>query len=54
MIEATASKQADSGSNKVEVLQLASYHKITTDAIEYEKKLPAGKFSITVNGIEKK
>lgn len=54
VIEATASKQADSGSNKVEVLQLASYHKITTDAIEYEKKLPAGKFSITVNGIEKK
>lgn len=54
VIEATASKQADSGSNKVDVLQLASYHKITTDAIEYEKKLPAGKFSITVNGIEKK
>ncbi|HOP31409.1 MAG TPA: flagellar filament capping protein FliD [Spirochaetota bacterium] len=54
VIEATASKQADSGSNRVEVLQLASYHKITTDAIEYEKKLPSGKFSITVNGIEKK
>lgn len=54
VIEANASKQADSGSSRVEVLQLASYHKITTDAIEYEKKLPAGKFSITVNSIEKK
>ncbi len=54
VIEATASKQADSGSNRVEVLQLASYHKVTTDAIEYEKKLPAGKISITVNGVEKK
>jgi len=54
VIEATASKQADSGSNRVEVLQLASYHKITTDAVEYEKKLPSGKISITVNGVEKK
>lgn len=53
-VEANASKQADSGSTRVEVLQLASYHKITTDAIEYEKKLPAGKITITVNDVEKK
>lgn len=53
VIEANASKQADSGSNRVEVIQLASYHKITTDTIEYEKKLPAGKIIISVNGMEK-
>lgn len=54
VIEANASKQAVSGSNRVEVTQLASLHKITTDPIETEKKLPAGKLSITVNGVEKK
>lgn len=54
VVEADASKQADSGSTRVEVLQLASYHKITTDAIEYEKKLPSGKITISVNGVEKK
>lgn len=54
VIEATASKQADSGSKKVEVIQLASYHKITTDPIDYETKLPSGKIIISVNGEEKK
>ncbi len=54
VIEANASKQAVSGSTRVEVTQLASMHKITTDPIKSEKKLPAGKLSITVNGAEKK
>ncbi|HOV07588.1 MAG: Flagellar hook-associated protein 2 [Spirochaetes bacterium ADurb.Bin218] len=54
VIEATASKHADSGSTKIEVLQLASNHKISTDPLPPDKKLPAGKFTITVKDIEKK
>jgi len=54
VVEATASKHADSGSTKIEILQLASNHKISTDPLSPDKKLPSGKFSITVNGIEKK
>lgn len=53
VIDASASKQADVGSKKIEVLQLASYHKISTDKIDSEKKLPSGKIIINVNGVEK-
>jgi flagellar hook-associated protein 2 len=53
VIDAVASKQADAGSKKIEVLQLASYHKISTDKIDSEKKLPSGKIIIDVNGVEK-
>jgi len=53
VIDAVASKQADAGLKKIEVLQLASFHKISTDKIDLEKKLPSGKIIIDVNGVEK-
>lgn len=53
VIDAVASKLAEPGSKKVEVLQLASYHKISSDKTDSEKKLPAGKIIINVNGTEK-
>ncbi|MCL2155154.1 MAG: flagellar filament capping protein FliD [Leptospirales bacterium] len=52
-VEAIASRQADIGSKKIEVLQLASNHKISTDMIDPEKKLTSGKITIEVNGVEK-
>jgi flagellar hook-associated protein 2 len=53
VVDASASKLAEPGSKKVEVIQLASYHKISSDKTDSEKKLPAGKIIISVNGIEK-
>ncbi len=54
VIEVTsATKLADIGQKKIEVLQLAAYHKISTDKIESDKKLPSGKITIEVNGVEK-
>jgi flagellar hook-associated protein 2 len=53
VVEAIASKQADLGSKKIEVLQLAANHKISTDKIDPEKKLSSGKITIDVNGVEK-
>ena len=42
VIEATASKHADSGSTKIEVLQLASNHKISTDPLPLIKNFQQG------------
>lgn len=53
VIEATASKQADTGTSKVEVIQLATNHKIITDTLGSDQKLPKGKIVISVNGVEK-
>jgi flagellar hook-associated protein 2 len=53
VIDAVASKQAEADSKKIEVLQLASFHKVSTDKIDSEKKLPSGKIIIDVNGVEK-
>lgn len=53
VIDAVAAKQADIGIKKIEILQLASFHKIATDKIDSEKKLPGGKIIIDVNGVEK-
>ena len=52
MLEVTASKLADPGIRKVEVVKLASTHKITTDQIEEDRKLKAGKIVLKVNGEE--
>jgi len=54
ILDASASKNADAGLKKIEVLQLASFHKVSTDKIDSEKKLPSGKITIEVNGVEKK
>jgi len=53
VVEAIASKLADTGSKKIEVVQLASNHKISTDKIDSEKKLQSGKITIEVNGVAK-
>ncbi|MBN1532131.1 MAG: flagellar filament capping protein FliD [Spirochaetes bacterium] len=50
IVEAKGSKTADLGSKEIQVLQLAGAHKITTDPVEREYKIPGGKFSIEVNG----
>ncbi len=52
VLEVTASKLADPGIRKVEVVKLASTHKITTDQIEEDRKLKAGKIVLKVNGEE--
>lgn len=54
VVEARATKIAEKGVKKIEVLQLAAYHKISSDQMEGDKKLPSGSFSIIVNGVEKK
>ena len=53
VVEAVASRQADLGPKKIEVIQLAANHKISTDKIDSDKKLPSGKITIEVNGVEK-
>lgn len=54
VLDARGTKQADVGTKKIEVMQLASAHKISSDPIDGEKKLPGGSFTIIVNGVEKK
>jgi len=50
VVSATASKKAEKGSRKIEVHQLAATHKITTDPVSQDKKLPSGKLTIEVDG----
>ncbi len=50
VLEAVANRNALSKINKIEVLQIASTHKIATDPVDINKNLPAGKFNIEVNG----
>ncbi len=50
VIGVQANKIADVGSHKVEVIQTASTHKIATDSIKKDVRLPGGKIIITVNG----
>jgi len=50
VISAKGSKNASIGSREIQVLQLASAHKIATDPIDKEFKIPGGKFTIEVNG----
>jgi flagellar hook-associated protein 2 len=50
VIEAVANKHAGVGQKNIEVLELASTHKIITDPIEEGVVLPSGKFKIEVNG----
>jgi len=50
ILTAKASKLADIGEHKVEIIQIASNHKIATDSVEKDTRLPAGKISFTVNG----
>ena len=49
ILVATASKRAEKGIKKIEVLKVASSHKISTDTIDEKKKLPKGKFRLKVD-----
>lgn len=53
VLDVTATKYADVGASSIEVLEVASNHKITTDNIDGETKLPAGRVVIEVNGESK-
>ena len=50
IIDATANKDAEKGSRKIEIKELASTHKIATDPIKKDYKIPAGKIKIEVKG----
>ncbi len=49
VLDVTATKYADVGASFVEVLEVASNHKITTDSIDGDIKLPSGRVIIEVN-----
>jgi flagellar hook-associated protein 2 len=53
VLDVTATKYADVGTTSVEVVELASNHKITSDNIDGDVKLPAGRLVIEVNGESK-
>ncbi|HPL15735.1 MAG TPA: flagellar cap protein FliD N-terminal domain-containing protein, partial [Spirochaetota bacterium] len=50
VIEAKASMQADKGVRKIKVNQIATSHKVSTDPVPEKETLPAGKFTIEVDG----
>jgi len=52
ILEAIALKQADKGTKHIVVERLAGFHKIISDNIEKNEKLPAADFTIEVNGIK--
>ncbi len=49
-VSVKGSKNADVGNREVQVLQLATAHKITTDPVDKSENIPGGKFEIEVNG----
>lgn len=50
VLDASANKLADKGAREIKVKELASIHKISSDKISKDEKLPSGKFKIEVNG----
>ncbi len=50
VVEAKASMAADKGVKKIKVNQIASSHKVSTDPVQEKEALPAGKFTIEVDG----
>jgi flagellar hook-associated protein 2 len=50
VLKAIANKNALKGMKKIEVLQIASAHKISSDPVKEDTELPAGKIVIEVNG----
>jgi flagellar hook-associated protein 2 len=49
-LDAKASRFADKGVKKIKVMQLATSHKIATDPVPEKEQLPAGSFTIEVDG----
>jgi len=50
MVEAVASKNAEKGTSKIKINNLASTHKISTDPVDGKEDLSAGQFEIEVGG----
>ncbi|MCU0821016.1 MAG: flagellar filament capping protein FliD [Spirochaetes bacterium] len=50
IVNAVANKEAEKGSRSILVKELASTHKIATDPLKKDYKIPAGKIKIEVNG----
>ncbi len=50
VLEAKASMLADKGVRKIKVNQVATSHKVSTDPVQEKETLPAGKFTIEVDG----
>lgn len=50
VLEAKAAKEADKGVKKIKVIQVAESHRISTDPVDEKAVLPAGKFTLEVNG----
>lgn len=50
ILQATANKAADKGTKEIEVVELASSHKISSDPIKSENILPSGKIKIEIDG----
>ncbi len=50
VVEARASMAADKGVKKIKVNQVATSHKVSTDPVQEKEMLPAGKFTIEVDG----
>lgn len=53
IVEGTATRYAQNGDRQIEVLELASTHKISTDPVKKDQKITAGKLKLEVNGISK-
>lgn len=53
VLDASATKYADVGNTLIEVVEVASNHKITTDNIDGDKKLPAGRLVVEIDGESK-
>lgn len=50
VLDAKAAKEADKGVKKIKVIQIAESHRISTDPVDGNVVLPAGKFTLEVNG----
>ncbi len=50
VLDATAGKDAEKGSNSIVVMELAGNHKISTEPVKKSQMLDAGKIKLTING----
>jgi len=53
VLDAVAGKNAQNGKHSIEVMELASTHKLSTDSLKKDDAVPAGKFTLEVNGTSK-
>ncbi len=50
IIEATATKKAKEGSTALKIVKTATNHKVSSDPVKNDEKLPAASFTLSVNG----